>query len=1058
MERAQALYAKNLKDSDNALRLNLITQEQYNSQMAAFAARRDELIAKANSTANADARTASQLKAVLSAYDPVIRATETYAATQNILRQAYDSGNISISQYVKALNEQKRALDAVKSSQTGSTEFQAKQYQATLDRLIPVNAQLRSLNEAEQILLRTRAQGKVSTEAQIKDYERATAAIAAERVEIERRSQAERRGNSAKQDAAALRGLPAQFTDIVVSLQGGQAPLTVLLQQGGQLKDMFGGIVPMFKAVGGAIAAMITPLTVTAAALTTFGVAMIMAASESNEFNKAMAASANYSGVTSNAFLNMQQKIYGVTGVAGQAAQAMTLLQASGKVTAENFEAITVAAIKLQRVAGMAIKDTVAEFVSLGKDPASAVVTLNEKYNFLTSAVYAQIVALQKQGDIAGAVSLAQAEMARGAEEMADRIKPALGVLETGWQAIRDGAKGAWDAMLNIGRENSLDEKLADVQKRIATYNDGFLAKMRPGTMENSPMLRILAQEQEGLIKSIAARDKAVASESEMTRAKREAVAAQQALNSSYETNRGQVKTLESEIARTKRYYGVLQNEAKLNGTVISKIQEDQYKITLEGLDKRLKDAKEQAARVGGGGATPIDSRDVQEVKSNLNVITSEYDAAYKKITALGAANVVSQEATFASQSALLASQKEAVISSYDEQIAAIKKLQGVKGNTASQSINLDNQLTRAEDARLKSMQDMDAKMEVLAIAEKGRLQKRTEAIEAYNDALRSQIDNTKTAGERAVSAVGQGDRQTTLNANLADVDRQFAKDQASLAKQFSKGMDPVEYAANLKNLTEAHNEMTAQILQNDANIQAANADWTNGFTKAIQNLADEANNMAGAVNTAVSGAFSSMGDAMGEFVTTGKLDFKSLASSILSDMAKIAARAATNAALSSLFGAFTGGTTSAISGFSETLSTPYAQAKGGGWTGGTQFFAQGGAFTNSIVSSPTAFGMSGGGRGVMGEAGPEAIMPLARASDGSLGVRMVGAGGMQTTGGVNVYVTINSDGSVNAETDKAGTEQFGKEIGTIIESKYRLLLASDLKDGGAIKNAIKAG
>lgn len=256
---------------------------------------------------------------------------------------------------------------------------------------------------------------------------------------------------------------------------------------------------------------------------------------------------------------------------------------------------------------------------------------------------------------------------------------------------------------------------------------------------------------------------------------------------------------------------------------------------------------------------------------------------------------------------------------------------------------------------------------------------------------------------------------------------------------------------------------MTQQILRNDADIQAANADWTNGFTKAVQNLADEANNMAGAVNSAVSGAFASMGDALGTFVTTGKLDFKSLTSSILSDMAKIAARAATNAALSSLFqagmslyGGVSSGTTTGSTGFSEYGA--YPQAKGGGWSGGTQFFAQGGAFTNSIVSSPTAFGMSGGGRGVMGEAGPEAIVPLARASDGSLGVRLVGGAGNQSSGGVNVYVTINSDGSASSETDKAGTEQFGKEIGMMIESKYRLLLSSDLKDGGAIKNAIKAG
>lgn len=277
--------------------------------------------------------------------------------------------------------------------------------------------------------------------------------------------------------------------------------------------------------------------------------------------------------------------------------------------------------------------------------------------------------------------------------------------------------------------------------------------------------------------------------------------------------------------------------------------------------------------------------------------------------------------------------------------------------------------------------------------------------------------------------------------------------------------MDFGEYSSKLKLATEAHDEMTAQILRNDADIQAANADWTNGFTKAVQNLADEANNMAGAVNSAVSGAFSSMGDALGTFVTTGKLDFKSLASSILSDMAKIAARAATNAALSSLFsfagaafgaGSAAAGTTVASSGFSETISTPYA--KGGGFSGGTQFFARGGAFSNSIVSSPTSFGMSGGGRGVMGEAGPEAIVPLARAADGSLGVRMIGGAGGQFSGGVNVYVTINSDGSASSETDKAGTEQFGREIGTIIESKYRQLLAIDLRDGGDIKNAIKAG
>lgn len=1065
VERAQALYAKNLKDSDNALRLNLITQEQYNTQIAAFAARRDASISAANSNAQAEARLATQLQSVLSAYDPVLRATDSYNSSVRVLVQGLQSGKLTVEQFNKALTDQRTALDSIKAAQSGSTESQAKQYQATLDRLLPFNAQLRNLNEAEKVLQQTRAAGRVTTEQQIKDYERATKAIAAERAEIERRSQAERRGNSAKQDAAALRGLPAQFTDVVVSLQGGQAPLTVLLQQGGQVKDMFGGVANAFKAVGGALLALITPTVVFTATFAAVAYVMSRGAAEANDFNKAIAASGGYSGVSANQFLLLQKSISDVAGTAGIAAEALSAIQRSGKITADQFEAIGIAAVKFQRATGTAVSETVAEFASLAKDPTSAVVTLNEKYRFLTSSVYEQIAAMQRQGDVIGAATLAQTELAKGVANTADNIKMSLGTLETAFKAVKETAAQGWDAILGVGRDRSVEEQIEATEKQLADRKTGILAFLDlEGISENSQSTNFL-KERLKILKAFQKTDKErTAQRAALTQAEEAAVVGQRTQDRVMLANQTQAKRLTAQLDEVRFAYAGIAAEAQLQGKPVSTKQLEQYIDNVASLEKKIKEAKEQEAKKNNP-TNPLDNREVQEVKSNLSVITSQYDSAYKKITALGAANLVSQEATFASQKAILEQQKNAITGSYDEQISAIKKLQGVKGNNAAQNISLDNQLTRAEDARLKAMQDVDAKLEVLATAETGRLQRRTDAIEAYNEALRSQIDNVKTSGERAISAVGQGDRQTTLNANLADVDRQFAKDQASLAKQLSKGMDPVEYAANLKNLTEAHNEMTQQILKNDADIQAANSDWTNGFTKAIQNLTDEATNFAGAVNSAVSGAFASMGDALGTFVTTGKLDFKSLASSILSDMAKIAARATTNAALSSLFsfagaafgaGSAAAGTTVASSGFSETISTPYA--KGGGFSGGTQFFARGGAFSNSIVSSPTSFGMSGGGRGVMGEAGPEAIVPLARASDGSLGVRMIGAGGGQASGGVNVYVTISSDGTATSETDKAGTEQFGREIGTIIESKYRQLLASDLKDGGAIKNAIKGG
>jgi len=70
----------------------------------------------------------------------------------------------------------------------------------------------------------------------------------------------DRMGMSAKATAAAMRGVPAQFTDIITSLQGGQAPMTVLLQQGGQLKDMFGGVGNAARALSTYVLGLVSPL------------------------------------------------------------------------------------------------------------------------------------------------------------------------------------------------------------------------------------------------------------------------------------------------------------------------------------------------------------------------------------------------------------------------------------------------------------------------------------------------------------------------------------------------------------------------------------------------------------------------------------------------------------------------------------------------------------------------------------------------------------------------------------------------------------------------------
>jgi phage-related minor tail protein len=91
-----------------------------------------------------------------------------------------------------------------------------------------------------------------------------------------------------------------------------------------------------------------------------------------------------------------------------------------------------------------------------------------------------------------------------------------------------------------------------------------------------------------------------------------------------------------------------------------------------------------------------------------------------------------------------------------------------------------------------------------------------------------------------------------------------------------------------------------------------------------------------------------------------------------------------------------------------------------------------------------------------MGEAGPEAIMPLTRTASGALGVRAVG-GGSQAPGGtqINISVNVASDGSTSATTDDPAYQQFGKDLGDFVDQRYRQLIRKDLGQGGSIKRAI---
>ncbi|EPR7132569.1 phage tail tape measure protein [Enterobacter hormaechei] len=182
---------------------------------------------------------------------------------------------------------------------------------------------------------------------------------------------------------------------------------------------------------------------------------------------------------------------------------------------------------------------------------------------------------------------------------------------------------------------------------------------------------------------------------------------------------------------------------------------------------------------------------------------------------------------------------------------------------------------------------------------------------------------------------------------------------------------------------------------------------------------------------------------------------FSTLTQSIIQNLVDMAAQAlVTNTILSSIMGvgsSVLGGVGGSTAGSTGTAIADYGS--------NFQFNAKGGVYSSSdlsaysgqVVDNPTLFAFAKGA-GVMGEAGPEAIMPLTRAADGSLGVRAV-SGGASEGAAPQVFITINGDGST-ASQSSGGLEKFGKSVGNFVRDEYRKLIQADLRPGGAIWNS----
>lgn len=369
-----------------------------------------------------------------------------------------------------------------------------------------------------------------------------------------------------------------------------------------------------------------------------------------------------------------------------------------------------------------------------------------------------------------------------------------------------------------------------------------------------------------------------------------------------------------------------------------------------------------------------------------------------------------------------------------------------------------------------------DGKLAGINAAQRTRLEGLAAEVDRLNDVKKANIEMAKVAEFTANLSAGNQNAREDLSvdvqgAGLGDKERDRMKERLSIERGFLDQQRQLQLSYQSGDITKSlydqetsalKSAMTDRLsIQDDyyKSVDAMQSDWTAGLSDGLANWLDESSNYSAQAANVVSSSMSSALDTVADGLVGNKADWKDWMSSVLTMIAKVALQMAAVNIVSGIVSSVGSAAIGAASGGGGTDSNAFS----GGSYDNLTLNAKGGAYSSSdlskysgqIVSSPTMFAFAKGA-GLMGEAGPEAIMPLTRSADGSLGVRAVGSG---SGGGASAapQVNINIDSSGNTDTQStAGYEQFGSQIGSFVDQRYRALLMRDLQPGGDIWNSTK--
>ncbi len=618
----------------------------------------------------------------------------------------------------------------------------------------------------------------------------------------------------------AMRQLPMQMTDIVTSLASGMPVWMVMIQQGGQIKDSFGGVGNSLKA----LASLITPARVAmfgfAGAAAAVALAAYKGSQEFGEYNKQLILTGGYAGRTAAQLDALARSLSG-NGIAQYGmADTISKVVGSGAFSGRDVDMVSKTAAAMEKAVGQSVDETIKQFQRLQEDPVKAVTELDKSLHFLTATQLEQITTLQTQGKEQEAAKMAMESYANAMDERTKQIKENLGTLEKAWQWVGNEAEKAWDKMLNIGREKTLEQQIQEyeealIEAQIKPAGKDILRYKTGLTVDEVKSKLALLKEKQTQIAIKNASEKAARDEEERKKAQ---FRADQELKRQYETAEEKHQRTLNEIKNNAYASQAAKDEA------IRREKERYEKEKAKGKGKTPTYRPDYGTRVDESANQALLSLQAQlkvlkEHKTVSDVISSER----KKLWDMEAKISILEEAQKTRQ---LTKDEKALLAKKDYILASQEALA-----IAGDDVELQKQKNRELDQQNKWMDNLNAKIKALreGAGLSSRLQQRESALNQADTPEKKDKLKEWYAEEDAIRAnwelgVKKGfaefqDQATNVYGNVAQISQSAFQGMSNSLSDFV-----LTGKANFADFTRSFLEMTTKMLMQMAMLNAMKA------------------------------------------------------------------------------------------------------------------------------------------------------------------------------------------------------------------------------------------